>query len=233
MAPPAAQAAIIYSNIGVGDTYDLTAGLSISGPDSDTFAHTQGAAFTPLQDAFLGQIEVAAGCCAFSGANELEVSIREDVSGSPAAIVESFHFSGQMGVFDNQLKPLLSANSVLHPFLTAGTQYWFVLAPGAADTDAGWYFNSTGARGLRADSVEGGPFAVRADELQGAFRVTDSTAVPAPSSLMLVALGGGFGLLARAWKRWHVKGIGQIEIDELYVGVNKNSAQFTVPVQAK
>jgi len=33
--------------------------------------------------------------------------------------------------------------------------------------------------------------------------------------------------------RTHVKAIGQIEIDELYVGVNKNGAQFIVPVQAK
>lgn len=33
--------------------------------------------------------------------------------------------------------------------------------------------------------------------------------------------------------RTTVKGIGQIEIDELYVGVNQNGAQFIVPVQAK
>ncbi|MEX2261797.1 MAG: hypothetical protein WD696_07585 [Bryobacteraceae bacterium] len=33
--------------------------------------------------------------------------------------------------------------------------------------------------------------------------------------------------------RTTVKGIGQIEIDELYVGVNRNGQQFVVPVQAK
>ena len=33
--------------------------------------------------------------------------------------------------------------------------------------------------------------------------------------------------------RTGVKGIGQIEIDELYVGVNKNGQQFIIPVQAK
>ena len=33
--------------------------------------------------------------------------------------------------------------------------------------------------------------------------------------------------------RTTVKGIGQIEIDEIYVGVNKNGQQFVIPVQAK
>jgi hypothetical protein len=33
--------------------------------------------------------------------------------------------------------------------------------------------------------------------------------------------------------RTQVKGMGQIEIDEIYVGLNKNGAQFVVPVQAK
>lgn len=33
--------------------------------------------------------------------------------------------------------------------------------------------------------------------------------------------------------RTTVKGLGQIEIDEVYVGVNKNGQQFVIPVQAK
>ncbi len=33
--------------------------------------------------------------------------------------------------------------------------------------------------------------------------------------------------------RTAVKGIGQIEIDEIYVGVNRNGAQYVIPVQAK
>ncbi len=33
--------------------------------------------------------------------------------------------------------------------------------------------------------------------------------------------------------RTQVKGMGQIEIDEIYVGVNRNGAQFVIPVQAK
>lgn len=30
-----------------------------------------------------------------------------------------------------------------------------------------------------------------------------------------------------------MRGMGQIEIDEIYVGVNKNGQQFVIPVQAK
>jgi hypothetical protein len=33
--------------------------------------------------------------------------------------------------------------------------------------------------------------------------------------------------------RTTVKGMGQIEIDEVYVGVNRNGQQFVIPVQAK
>ena len=33
--------------------------------------------------------------------------------------------------------------------------------------------------------------------------------------------------------RTSVKGIGQIEIDEIYVGLNRNGSQFVIPVQAK
>jgi hypothetical protein len=33
--------------------------------------------------------------------------------------------------------------------------------------------------------------------------------------------------------RTHVKDMGQIEIDEIYVGLNRNGAQFVIPVQAK
>lgn len=33
--------------------------------------------------------------------------------------------------------------------------------------------------------------------------------------------------------RTQIKGLGQIEIDEVYVGLNRNGAQFVIPVQAK
>jgi hypothetical protein len=33
--------------------------------------------------------------------------------------------------------------------------------------------------------------------------------------------------------RTHVQGMGQIEIDEIYVGLNRNGAQYVIPVQAK
>ena len=33
--------------------------------------------------------------------------------------------------------------------------------------------------------------------------------------------------------RTTVKGVGQIEIDEIYVGLNRNGQQFVIPVQAK
>jgi len=58
-APFWARADVIYSNLGVGDAYGVFAGYTISGPNSSSLpAHTQAVAFTPVQDAFVGTIEL-------------------------------------------------------------------------------------------------------------------------------------------------------------------------------
>jgi len=85
-APFWARADVIYSNLGVGDAYGVFAGYTISGPNSSSLpAHTQAVAFTPVQDAFAGTIELAARL--ISGLNQLQVSIRDNTNGVPGAVV--------------------------------------------------------------------------------------------------------------------------------------------------
>ena len=81
-----------------------------------------------------------------------------------------------------------------------------------------------------------------------AIRIPDST----PEIIGAYALGDEQALLAKVrynrlvdiflglttyslqnHLRTQVKGMGQIEIDEIYVGLNRNGAQFVIPVQAK
>jgi hypothetical protein len=94
---------------------------------------------------------------------------------------------------------ILSANSVSHPLLNAGTQYWLVAAPPDLinDWDA-WSVNSITALGPHAIRAGTGSWSV-SDDTQGAFRITGETAaVPEPSAFLF--LGAGliwFGLLPR------------------------------------
>ena len=79
------------------------------------------------------------------------------------------------------------ANSVLHPILQAGTQYWLIADPGNAATVDAWNFNSIGDTGPHAVSAGGGPF-TDGTNTRGAFEIL-GTPVPEPSTLALFGLG--------------------------------------------
>jgi hypothetical protein len=72
-------------------------------------------------------------------------------------------------------------------------------------------------------------------EIIGAYALTDEQALLAKvryNRLIDIFLGiTAYSLQSHL--RTTVKGIGQIEIDEIYVGVNRNGQQFVIPVQAK
>lgn len=72
-------------------------------------------------------------------------------------------------------------------------------------------------------------------EIVSAWRLTDEQALLARiryNRLIDIFLGlASYSLQNHL--RTTVKGMGQIEIDEIYVGVNKSGAQFIIPVQAK
>lgn len=72
-------------------------------------------------------------------------------------------------------------------------------------------------------------------EIIGAYALGDEQALLAKvryNRLIDVFLGIAASSLQNHL-RTTVKGIGQIEIDELYVGIDRNGAQYVVPVQAK
>jgi hypothetical protein len=128
----------------------------------------------------------------YSGTNSLFLSINSDNAGIPGIVLESFTINGAL-----QQQPgasILSALSVLNPSLVAGTDYWFVYAPGTSNTWGNVQNNSIGAKGDHALTFYGGTSwpIVNHNNLFAAFRIDSSPAspVPEPSSFALWSLGG-------------------------------------------
>lgn len=195
-----ARAVVIYDNFGLGDTYDQNAGATLStglplGVDWD-----QGSAFaleSVGMDYYLDTIDVAVGLV--TGSNELDLWLMTDSAGEPGSIIESFHFSDEMGSFGD-LNPPLTANSLLNPLLEVGEQYWLIASVPGPNTWAAWNYNSTGDVGLRAYRSDLGTWGV--DEVTtNAFRVT-GTSVPVSEPASIFLLGSGLiGLAVFSRKR--------------------------------
>jgi hypothetical protein len=111
-----------------------------------------------------------------------------------------------------------------------------------------WMIEGAGRSRYRFRLVDVGGTIIEPRRDLVAIKVPDST----PEIIAAYALGDEQALLARVrynrlidiflglttyslqnHLRTHIKGMGQIEIDEVYVGLNRNGAQYVIPVQAK
>lgn len=111
-----------------------------------------------------------------------------------------------------------------------------------------WIIEGAGRSLYRFRTVEIGGTTIRPRGDLTSTKIPDST----PEIIGAYALGDEQALLARVrynrlidiflglttyslqnHLRTHIKDMGQIEIDEIYVGLNRNGAQYVIPVQAK
>jgi len=112
---------IIYSTFNPGDTYDVTSGWTIGG----TSVLVQALQFTPTESGMVQTIEIAA--FRLSGGTAVDVSLMTDAGDQPGSVLETV----PVCCFGD-VPSIQSANSVLHPNLSAGTKYWLVVSPVAA-----------------------------------------------------------------------------------------------------
>jgi hypothetical protein len=170
---------IIFTNFGPGDTYNQSSGGTLTGSGFGG-PNEVAVAFKPAVSEFLSTIELPVG--AIIG-NELDVSLDSSLLGAPGGLIESFHFSGAMGPFGSDV--VLTANSALHPLLSAGTQYWVVASvPSASGDFAAWNLNSIGGMTTAVQGSGSGFWAPLGFDTP-TMRVT-GTDVPEPSSIVLL-----------------------------------------------
>ena len=181
------RAGIVYSNFGPGDSYQ-NAGYAIY-PDEVAL----GMPFTPGLDYNLTRIELAAGL--LDGPNVLDVSLMTSDGGVPGTVIETWHLIDALGPWPAS-KPLVVVDSVLHPLIRGGVQYWLTASTPVQDNFIGWNENSVGDRGAIADKRhDQDPWNLVPVNDRAVFRISGtSMSIPEPSSLAMGITASVLGL---------------------------------------
>jgi hypothetical protein len=183
--PAVAQASIIFTNLGAGQSYDVTQGNPV-GNDFAGDNAAQGDTFTPTVSTTLSSIEVALSCIVGCPASEsFTVALRGNSADAPGGLIESFTFTGKTLGSLGSNNPLVTATSVLHPTLTAGTQYWITVSSSVSFAIS-WNDNNTGDTSDQAISSDGGASWFSPSGMTpSAYEVDGTTSVPEPSTAIL------------------------------------------------
>jgi hypothetical protein len=201
MLPGIAAAGTVYTNLAPTDPpFTCCGGWVISGPDSLI-------PFLPLeQPAFAFQsagnfqfteLDLAVGWMA--GTNRINVELTADSGNVPGPILESWIVDDLPSVLvccSAESLTYAAGSSAGAIYLTAGSQYWVVVRPAAADTVAAWAQNNIGVAGLAAGN-NGSGFLFSAPETSiGAFAV-QGTPTPEPATWQLAALAALSAIVLR------------------------------------
>lgn len=172
----AAHGAVVYSNLGPGDSFDNGTGWSLSNslPQDAAMSFVAGADFS------FTSVELA---LTNVSASALSITLRSDAGGLPGGLLETILVAVPGG------PSLVTAMSALNPLLDLGATYW-ITAEAPAGFEGSWQWadpSDVGATAFSFDqAVSWSAFTLD----RGAFRVNGDLVaqVPAPSTLALVAL---------------------------------------------
>jgi hypothetical protein len=178
LAPLALQADVIFSNL-IGTP--PTSSLEIAGNFPDPPAGAEAAeAFTPTANFSMTDAEVLYGG---SGVPYFSLFLYSDESGEPGSMIEELgsDLGGDVDV------GLVTANSFTPIDLTAGTEYWLVMAPSSPYAEASW---DGGGSSLvpEASSIALGTPAWTIGSGNAEFQIDGTLMTPEPSTLPLVSV---------------------------------------------
>lgn len=186
-----ANADIVYTTFGSGNSYDTTGGVVISGTNNGAGYFAQANQFAPTGTYTLDSVSVP-----IFGQDGISILIAADASGKPGTTVENLG-----SITPGNTLSINTINSSSRPLLTAGLNYWLILEPTdpGSGIDGGWSFSTPSTPpGERKTSPTGSwvtsPFGGEAFEIDG-------TAVPEPSSFFLLGLAAVGACGCRATSR--------------------------------
>jgi hypothetical protein len=173
-----AQCDILYSNIGAGFPTD-SAGDYFSSA-SGNFLATE---FTTTGGGNLGSISLSLKAISLP----VEGGLYTYFAGEPGVLLESWSFSTPLGDSEFPNPPVTTLTSVLNPFLSPGTPYWFVFTSSSV-SEVQWYMNDTGVTGgiWSASTLLTGQSQSSAALLAPGIQLNTA---PEPASFVLLALG--------------------------------------------
>ena len=189
-----------YNNFGPSDSYDSTTGYIVGGGDYAPFTpFIQAARFTSEASGMLAVIRMALHESYHPEADFNQVDVRlhnVDASGNIGSIIAAFT---RGGLTDSGLSdpPVTITSFDPAVTLTAGNQYWIVVAPGDHSTDAVWNWDA-GAGGLRAVSTNSGLSYSYLGGRLGAMRIE---VIPEPATFSLLAIGFIFAMFRQRQRR--------------------------------
>lgn len=185
-----------YNNFGPDDSYDPSTGYGATGSDYAPFiTRIQAARFTSEASGMLAVIRMAVheNYHDPAGFNQVDVRLHNaDAAGNIGPIIAAFTRGGltDFGLSD---PPVTITSFDPAVTLTAGNDYWIVVAPGDRSTDAVWNWDA-GAGGRRAFSTNSGLTYSYLEGRLGAMRIE---VIPEPATAALVCLSAAAGALRR------------------------------------
>jgi hypothetical protein len=188
-APSVARADIIFTNLGLGNSFDFGSGNPVGFDFFTGDRDAQADSFVPSATAILTRIAIA--LTAFAGTNTapVTVSLAADFGGVPGSVFESWIIpAGALGAFGAPGVPL-GLTSILHLTLGLGSRYWVTASGGVADPIA-WNLTLLNDPNPTATSVDGGVVWNELGLTPGAVQVEGSIVpTPEPASIALLATG--------------------------------------------
>jgi hypothetical protein len=190
----------LFTNFSAGFGYNTGNGNFIGNfGDGNLYAETD--SFTASATASLSSIDIALSCV-FACPDPVTVSFARNSGGLPGAVLETFSVAGgSLPAFGSGGAPMV-LNSVLHPLLTSGMEYWVTVAPDSNDS-AAWGLNSTGDASVAYLSQDGGTtWDTTSTATPGALQVNG---VPEPSTVILLGtVMPALALRIKAGNRWQL-----------------------------
>jgi len=189
LAPLTLQADVIFSNL-IGTP--PTSSLEISGNIPDPPAGAEAAeAFTPTANFSMTDAEVL-----YDGGNLplFSLFLYSNNSGEPGSMIEEL--GSELGGVLVSTYSLVTANSFTPIDLTAGTEYWLVMAPATPFVETGWAGGGSSVV-PEASSIALGTTAWTIGSANAEFQIDGTLITPEPSTLPLASVAV-LGLLIAA-----------------------------------